>query len=88
MMWNEVKRQRFYVLRERATQGALTTEETTELKRLYHELEEMEAAYLRPAMGRKRQEAEKLRAINTSLRDVVRRREEHLARMQATFGGT
>jgi len=52
---------------------------------LYRHLEEMEASYLLPGIECKRHETEKLRAINEALRDVIRRKEEHLARMQATL---
>jgi hypothetical protein len=84
-MWDKTKRQRFSLLRERERQGALTPEEQTELRGLYRHLEEMEASYLRPGMERKRHETEKLRAINEALHDVIRRKEEHLSRMQATL---
>jgi hypothetical protein len=84
-MWDKTKRQRFSLLRERERQGALTPEEQTELHGLYRHLEEMEASYLLPGMERKRHETAKLRAINEALRDVIRRREEHLARMQGTL---
>ena len=84
-MWDKTKRQRFSLLRERERQGALTTEEQTELRGLYRHLEEMEESYLLPAVERKRHETAKLRAINEALRDVIRRKEEHLARMQATL---
>jgi hypothetical protein len=83
-MWNEARRQRFAALRKRAKQGALTPEERVELDGLYHEIEEMEAAYLSPATERKRQEAENLHAINEALREVTRRKEERLAQMKAS----
>jgi hypothetical protein len=84
-MGDEIKRQRFSTLRARERQGTLTAEEKTELDGLYRGVEEREAAYLQPATERKRQETEKLRAINAALRDVIRRKEEHLARMQVTL---
>ena len=84
-MWDKTKRQRFSTLRERARQGALTPEEQMELRGLYRHLEEMEASSLLPGIERKRHETEKLQAINAALRDVIRRKEEHLARMQATL---
>ena len=84
-MWDKTKRQRFSLLRERERQGTLTTEEQTELYGLYRHFEEMEAFSLLPGIERKRQETAKLRAINEALRDVIRRKEEHLARMQATL---
>jgi hypothetical protein len=84
-MWDETKSQRFSTLRARARQGTLTAEEKMELDGLYRDIEGMEAAYLRPATERKQQETEKRQAINEALRDVIRRKEEHLARMQATL---
>jgi branched-subunit amino acid aminotransferase/4-amino-4-deoxychorismate lyase len=84
-MWDKTKHQRFSLLREHERQGTLTTEEQVELQGLYRHLEEMEASYLWPGVERKRHETEKLRAINEALRDVIRRKEEHLARMQATL---
>ena len=84
-MLDKAKRQRFSTLRERERQGALTPEERMELRGLYRHLEEMEESYLLPAVERKRHETAKLRAINEALRDVIRRKEEHLARMQATL---
>jgi branched-subunit amino acid aminotransferase/4-amino-4-deoxychorismate lyase len=84
-MWDKTKRQRFSTLREIERQGALTPEEQTELHGLYRHLEEMEASYLLPGIERKRHETEKLRAINEALRDVIRRKEEHLTRMQGTL---
>ena len=84
-MWDESKRQRFSALRERERQGTLTAEESTELAGLYHAIEEMEATYLRPATRGKQQEREKLHALNEALRDVIRRKKAHLARMKATL---
>ena len=84
-MWDKTKHQRFSILRERARQGALTTEEQAELHGLYRHLEDVEASSLLPGIERKRHETEKLQAINAALRDVIRRKEEHLARMQATL---
>ena len=84
-MWDKTQRQRFSLLLERERQSTLTTEEQTELGGLYRHLEEMEASYLLPGIERKRHEMAKLRAINEALRDVIPRKEEHLARMQATL---
>ena len=84
-MWDNTTRQRFHTLRERERQGALTTAEQAELHGLYGDLEAMEASALRPAIARKRHETAKLQAINAALRDVIRRKEAHLARMRATF---
>ena len=72
-MWDETKRQRFNTLRIREKQGVLTAEEQSELESLYRDIEAAEAAYLGPATERRRQETEKLRAINEALRDVIRR---------------
>jgi hypothetical protein len=85
IMWNESKRQRFRALCARERQGILTAEEKTELEGLYHAIEEMEATYLRPATKSKQQEREKLHALNEALRDVIRRKEAHLARMKAAL---
>ena len=76
-MWDDTTRQRFHTLRERERQGALTTAEQAELHGLYGDLEEMEAAALRPAIERKRHETAKLQAINAALRDVIQRKEAH-----------
>jgi hypothetical protein len=84
-MWDETTRQRFSSLRIRERQGALTTEEQTELAGLYRDIEATEAAYLGSATERRRQETEKLRAINEALRDVIQRKEAHLARMKGAL---
>ena len=72
-MWDETKRQRFSTLRIREKQDVLTAEEQSELESLYRDIEAAEAAYLGPATERRRQETEKLRAINEALRDVIQR---------------
>ena len=84
-MWDEITRQRFSSLRIRERQGVLTAEEQTELDGLYRDIEATEAAYLGPATERRRQETEKLRAINEALRDVIQRKEVHLARMKVAL---
>ena len=78
-MWDDTTRERFHTLRERERHGALTTAEQEELHGLYGNLEEMEASTLRPAIERKRHETTKLQAITEALRDVIRRKEAHLA---------
>ena len=84
-MWDKTQHQRFSILRERERQGILTAEEQTELHGLYRHLEAVEVSFLLPGIARRRHETEKLRAINEALRDVIRRKEEHLTRMQGTL---
>jgi hypothetical protein len=84
-MWNETKGRSFSLLCVHERQGTLIAEEQATLDGLYSDIEEMEAVSLRPATERRQQETEQLRVINMALRDVMRRKEEHLARMKATL---
>ena len=84
-MWDEAKRQRFSTLRTREKRGVMTAEEQSELESLYRDIEATEVAYLGPATERRRQETEKLRAINEALRDVIQRKEAHLVRMKVAL---
>ena len=70
-MWNDEQKQRFQELRNRERQQELTTLEKTELARMIQELEEEEAAYLRPATRRFEQRNIQMAAQNAALKTLV-----------------
>jgi len=61
-VWDEQNRQRFQDLRRRELAGALSAAEQAELAHMIEELEAMEAAYLTPAIARRRGETAQLQA--------------------------
>lgn len=68
-MWDDQKRQRFNELREPGRQ--LNAAEKTEVAALVKELEDMEAAYLKPANERLRNERLTIEKRNTRLAEVI-----------------
>lgn len=72
-MWNEEQKQRFQVLRTRERQDELTASEQGELARMIQELEEEEAAYLRPATQRLEQRNLDMVAQNAALKTLIER---------------
>src|SRR5437588_10394915 len=81
-MWNDEQKRRFQELRTRELQNELTTSEQAELTRLIHELEEEEAAYLRPANQRLDAKIRRTQQQNRVLKDLVRRRQNLIRRME------
>jgi signal-transduction protein with cAMP-binding, CBS, and nucleotidyltransferase domain len=82
-MLEEQKSRRFQELRQRQQQGSLSEAEQAELAILVKELETAEAAYLRPAILRLRQERKSLEYQNRSLEALVRRKEDLVRRLQS-----
>ena len=83
-MWDKTKRQRFSLLRERERQGALTQKSRRNCTDCIATLRKWRHLTFCLALNAN-DETEKLRAINEALRDVIRRKEEHLTRMQGTL---
>lgn len=81
-MWNEQQKQRFQVLRTRDLQNQLTAEEQTELARMIEELEEEEAAYLRPANQRLDAKIHRTQEQNRILKSLIRRQQTLIRRME------
>jgi hypothetical protein len=82
-MWDQLKRERFRHLRRREDEGALTPEEQNELALMIEEIENEEAAYLRPATERLDRELERIEARTRALATLARRREALVAQMEA-----
>jgi D-serine dehydratase len=82
-MWDDQKRQRFQELREPNRQ--LNAMEQAELAALVQELEDMEAAYLKPANERLRQETARLEERNRHLESLIKRRKVLAQRLQNTL---
>ncbi|MDA1141741.1 MAG: hypothetical protein O3B01_24520 [Planctomycetota bacterium] len=82
-MLDKTKRQRFQYLREREEKECLAEDERKDLAGLIEEIEQAEAAYLEPAIGRMRKENEKAESRLRALEDLARRKEELLKRMKA-----
>jgi hypothetical protein len=83
-MWNDEQKQRFQALRTRERKNELTGAEQAELARMIDELEEEEAAYLRPATQRLEQRNLQIAAQNTALKTLVekeKRRNRYLQRV-------
>ncbi len=78
-MWNDEQRQRFQALRTRERQQGLTASEKTELAQMIQELEEEEAAYLRPATQRLEHRNLEMAAQNAAMKTLVAR-EKRLSR--------
>ena len=74
-MWNEEQKQRFQALREHEWRNELTAEEHAELAQMFQELEEEEAAYLRPATERLAQHNLQLATQNEDLNTLLKREE-------------
>jgi uncharacterized protein YigA (DUF484 family) len=82
-MLDETKRQRFQYLRDREDEECLTEDERTELAGLIEEIEQAEAAYLKPATERTRKENDEAESRLRALEDLARRKEELVERMEA-----
>ncbi len=74
-MWDEQKRERFQTLRQRELDDTLTEAEQAELSQMIQEIEDAEAAYLRPATERLRCERERIEEQNRELQGLVQREE-------------
>jgi hypothetical protein len=82
-MWNGKKRKRLEELREPGRQ--LDATEQDELAALVRELEDSEAAYLKPAAARLRRENEIVAKQNLELADLNRRRESLVRKIENTL---
>ena len=72
-MWNDEQKQRFQMLRTRELRQELSGEETVELSRMLHDMEEEEASYLRPATQRLVQRNLQIAGQNDALQTLVER---------------
>ena len=87
-MWNDQKRERLQQLRQSELTTALTESEKSELSALIQELESDEAALLRAATEKLRNERQALEVQNQVLQDLLRRRQELAARMRTVLAET
>ena len=78
-MWDDQKRKRFNALRE--PDRHLSPAEQSELAALVKELEDMEAAYLKPATERLRQERLATEKQNARLTEIVKRKKAFVERL-------
>ena len=74
-MWDEQKRRRFELLRQRESASVIADAERSELESLVEELQSAEATYLTPATERLREERQELDTQNRALEALARRRE-------------
>ena len=74
-MWDEQKRQRLELLRQRENAAVLADIERGELESLVQELQSAETTYLAPATERLREERQELDTQNRALEALARRRE-------------
>jgi hypothetical protein len=79
-MWDDQKRKRFNELREPGRQ--LNAAEQAEVAALVKEIEDAEAAYLKPATERLRQENARLAKRNLELAELVKRKETLVERLE------
>jgi len=79
-MWDNQKRTRFEELREPGRQSNI--EEQTELAALVKELEDEEAAYLKPATERLRRENDCAQKRNLELAELFKRKEALVERLE------
>jgi hypothetical protein len=84
-MLDESKRGRFRELRRREDDRTLTPEEQEELSLLIQEIENAEAAYLRPATERLDRELKQMEARIQALEALARRKEALVARLKAVL---
>jgi uncharacterized protein (DUF3084 family) len=80
VMWDDKKRKRFNELREPNRQ--LNAAEQAEVAALVKELDDMEAAYLKPETERLRQENARLAKRNLELAELVKRKEALVERLE------
>lgn len=78
-MWDDQKRQRFNELREPGRQ--LNAAEKTEVVALVKELEDMEAAYLKPANERLRNERLAIEKRNARLAEIINKKKAFVDRL-------
>src|SRR2546423_5716096 len=81
-MWDEERHARFQALRTANRQGSLSEADRAELAGLIRELEDEEAAYLRPASQRLEEEARQLEAHTAPLREILKREKRLAARLE------
>jgi len=86
VMWNEQKRDRFNELRKPDRQ--LNSEEQAEVAALAKELEDTEAAYLKPANERLRSKRELLEKQNVQLDRIIERKQALAQRLQRIVAET
>ena len=84
-MGKTTKRARFEALRQKEEEGTLTEAEQVELAQMIEEIEEIEAAYLRPATERLRAERAQVQAQTAALQRLVRRKEALARRLEQTL---
>ncbi|MBV9868759.1 MAG: hypothetical protein JO316_25660 [Abitibacteriaceae bacterium] len=84
-MWDEPKKIRFEVLRQRELAHVLTEAEQVELTGLIQEIEAAEDTYMTPATAKLRHERETLEAQNLALQTLLQRKQELRARLHATL---
>lgn len=82
-MWNDQKRERFQMLRERT--DSLSAAEQAELNALTQELESAESTYMNGATNRMRQEREVVEIQNRSLEALAARQNALIARLEGAF---
>jgi len=75
-------RRRFEALRKAEADGILTKNERIELDRMITDLEEAEAALLRPAIQRTQEERLRLAEQNTALKGIIRRQKRLAQRLE------
>jgi hypothetical protein len=83
-MWELQKSRRFQELRNQEQERSLSAAEQAELSGLARELEDAEAAYLKPARRQVEREREAIEAQNRAL-DALARRKEILVRRLHDF---
>jgi hypothetical protein len=82
-MWDDEKRKRFEELREPGRQ--MDAAEQVELAALVKELEDAEAAYLRPATERLRLENDRRAQRNLELAELIKRKEALVERLESVL---
>ena len=81
-MWNQRKRSRFALLRQRERQCLLTDAERAELESLLQEFDSAESQLLTPATNRLREERKALETQNRALEALTRRKEVLIGRLR------
>jgi hypothetical protein len=81
-MLTEAQRQRFRALQQREEDGTLSLTEKAVLQAFVEQIEAGEAAYLRPAVERMRQERLQVEAQTKALHSLLRRKERLARRLE------
>ena len=81
-MLTEAQRQRFRALQQGEEDGTLSVAEQAELQAFVQLIEDKEAAYLRPATERIRQERLRVEEQNQALQALIRRKERLARRLE------